>query len=268
MKTDLNIIKSVAIENYISKELRENRRFQDKKRLNKYECQFFSQFGEDGIINELFARIGTTNKFFAEIGAGEGMENNTTNLLINNWKGVWVEYDLQLVKLINKYFFSFIKSKKLIVKNTFVTSKNIENLFKTVKIPRELDLLSIDIDGNDYWIWESLKFYKPRVVVIEYNASLGPSAEWIMKYKSSHKYDYTNYHGASLKSLEKLGQKLGYNLVGCSFSGVNAFFVRKDLVGRKFLEPFTSENFYEPPRYYLYRRIGHPKNFKLFNDFV
>src|SRR3972149_8264783 len=141
MKTDLNIIKSVAIENYISKELRENRRFQDKKRLNKYECQFFSQFGEDGIINELFARIGTTNKFFAEIGAGEGMENNTTNLLINNWKGVWVEYDLQLVKLINKYFFSFIKSKKLIVKNTFVTSKNIENLFKTVKIPRELDLL-------------------------------------------------------------------------------------------------------------------------------
>ena len=161
-----------------------------------------------------------------------------------------------------------LKIKKLTAINKFVTVDNVLTLFKNAKIPKEFDLLSIDIDGNDYWIWQYLLSYKPRVVVIEYNASLGLSAEWVMKYNKSHKYDYTNYHGASLKSLEKLGQKLGYNLVGCSFSGVNAFFVRKDLVGRKFLEPFTSENFYEPPRYYLYRRIGHSKNFKLFNDFV
>ena len=267
MKTDLNIIRSVAIEEYISQELHHSKKYQENKRLNKYEHQIFSQFGEDGIINETFSRLGTTNKFFVEIGAGEGMENNTTNLLINNWRGVWIEYNSQLISLINKYFSSFIKAKKLIVKNTFVTSKNIENLFKSAKIPREFDLLSIDIDGNDYWIWTSLKFYTPRVVVIEYNASLGPSAEWVMKYNRGHKYDYTNYHGASLKSLEILGQKLGYKLVGCSFSGVNAFFIRNDLVESKFLKPFTSENFHEPPRYYLYRRIGHPKNFKLFNDF-
>lgn len=268
MRTDLKILKSVAIENFILREMQSNKKYQDEKRLNKYEYQIFSQFGEDGIINEIFSRIGTTNKFFVEIGAGEGVENNTTNLLVNNWKGVWIECDLQSVKLINKYFSNFLKANRITVKEKYVTKENIASLFKSSKIPKEFDLLSIDVDGNDYWVWESLRFYKPRVVVIEYNASLGPSTEWVMKYDANHKYDYTNYHGASLKSLELLGKVLGYKLVGCSFAGTNAFFVRKDLLNKKFLEPFTSENFYEPPRYYLQRQLGHPKNFKLFNDFI
>jgi hypothetical protein len=268
IKTDLNIIKSVAIESYISRELRNNHRYQNAKRLNKYEYQIYSQFGEDGIINEIFSRVGTLSKFFVEIGAGEGIENNTTNLLTNNWKGVWIECDSKAVELINKYFSNFLKLKKLLLKDTFVTAENIEKLFKSANIPKQFDLLSIDIDGNDYWVWKTLKAYKPRVVVIEYNPSLGPSAEWIMKYDANHKYDYTNYHGSSLKSLELLGKELGYGLVGCSMSGVNAFFVRKDLIGKNFLTPSTSQNFYEPPRYYLYRRLGHTKNSKIFKDFI
>lgn len=268
MKTDLNIIKSVEIDDFMARELRENKRYQNKKRLNMFEYQIFSQFGEDGIINEIFSRIKTTNKFFVEIGAGEGVENNTTNLLTNKWKGIWIEYDQKSIEIIRKYFTNFIKAKRLQVEKLFATKDNIEKVFKTLKIPKEFDLLSIDIDGNDYWIWQALSFYKPRVLAIEYNPSLGPSSAWIMQYNENHKYDYTNYHGASLKSLELLGEKLGYKLVGCSFAGVNAFFVRKDLAKDKFLKPFKSENFYEPARYFLYKRPGHPKNLEVFKDYL
>ena len=93
-------------------------------------------------------------------------------------------------------------------------------------------MLSIDIDGNDYWIWKAINCIKPRLVVIEYNSFFGPKIAATVQYKTKFIWDHRNkksYYGASLKALEKLGKKKGYNLIGVDTNGVNAFFIRKDL---------------------------------------
>jgi len=238
-----------------------NPKYKDPKKLNNYEYQVFSQNGEDGIIKEIFNRIGITNKFFVEFGVGGGIENNTTSLLIDEWNGVWIEADLELIKYINERFSREIHNKKLKIKHSFVDAQNIQDLFKEMAVPTEFDLLSIDIDGNDYWVWDAIKDFSPRVIIVEYNASYGPNLNWIMEYDPNYKWDDTSYFGASLKAFEILANSKGYKLVGCNTLGINSFFVKEELVGDKFAEPFTSENHYEPPRYYLQRNIGHPRNF-------
>ena len=141
--------------------------------------------------------------------------------------------------------------------NAFITKDSIPGLIAQLGIPRSLDLLSIDIDGNDYWIWQAIESISPRVVVIEYNATLRSPVSVVMEYRDTNQWNGTSYFGASLKALEKLGQVKGYSLVGCNYTGVNAFFVRNDLLGDHFLAPFTAENHYEPPRYTA-MRAGHP----------
>ncbi len=254
-------IHELLCEYILYNELHNNPKYKNSKKLNKYEYKVFSQNGEDGIIEEIFNRIGTTNKFFVEFGAGDGLANNTTYLLVKNWKGCWIEANKKSIDIINQKFDALIKDKRLIVKHAFITSENLEYLFEELKIPKECDLLSIDIDGNDYWIWKNIEKYNPRVVIIEYNALFPPHISWIMKYNPNHMWDETCYHGSSLKSLELLGLKKGYKLVACNFTGSNAFFIRGDLVKDRFFNPFTAENHYESPRYYLDQRVGHRRNF-------
>ncbi len=230
-----------------------NPRYQDPKRLNRHEYQALSQFGEDGIISEIFRRIGTTNKYFAEFGAGDGIENNSAALLLKGWNGFWIEGSPASSRLIRKHFSRFISEGRLAFKESFVTRENIEALFAEAKVPKEFDLFSIDIDGNDYWVWKEIKNYSPRVVIAEFNGTFGPEIEWVMKHNPDHAFDNTQYFGSSLKAYEKRFAEKGYRLVGCGLAGINAFFVRQDLATEdKFLAPFTSENHYEPPRYYLY----------------
>jgi len=114
------------------------------------------------------------------------------------------------------------------------------------------------VDGNDYWIWEAIRSINPRVVVIEYNATWFPPLSFTVRYNENFRWDGTNYHGASLRALELLGRRKGYCLVGCNFSGVNAFFVREDLCKRRFRAPYTAENHFEPPRFWMIRQSGHP----------
>jgi hypothetical protein len=259
-----NTIKDILVENYLQKNLRENPRYQGKK-LNRYECQVFSQSGEDGIIAEIFQRIGPTNRFFVEFGAGNGSENNSAYLLIQDWQGLWMDSGEKNVRSILASYQALVQEQRLSVKNAFITAENIEQLFTEAAVPAEFDLLSIDIDRNDYWVWKALNAYRPRVVVIEYNAIYPPPVQWIVRYEPHISWDLTSHMGASLKSLELLGSRKGYKLVGCNFAGGNAFFVREDLVADKFCDPFTAENHFEPPRYFLVRRIGHSRRF---GDFV
>jgi hypothetical protein len=111
-----------------------------------------------------------------------------------------------------------------------VRRDNIARIFRENDVPQDLDLLSIDIDGNDYWIWEALAAYRPKVVVIEYNATLGPQRSVTIPYDDDHVWTLDHYFGASLAALTKLGQRLGYALIGTESAGVNAFFVRRDLL--------------------------------------
>jgi hypothetical protein len=256
---------NIAVDDYLDRHLYRNQRYLEKGRLNRYERQIFSQAGEDGIIGAIFSRIGTSNRYFVEFGVGRGVENNTASLLIEDWRGYWIEANSDWVRDAEKSFKTLLAGDRLRVRHAFVTAENVESLFEQGGVPPEFDLLSVDIDGNDFWVWEAIGNYRPRVVVIEYNAAFGPAVRWAVRYDPAAVWDGTTQQGASLKSLELLGERKGYCLVACSFSGVNAFFVRKDLVGDAFCSPFTSENHYEPPRYHLIRTPGHPRGF---GDFV
>jgi hypothetical protein len=226
-------------------------RYQDPKRLEQYGFKAYSQNDEDGIISEIFKRIGIKNYSFVEFGAAKGLENNTLYLLYQGWTGLWIEGGKKNCNFIRNKFASAVSSSQLKLTNAFITRDNINQLFTENEVIGEIDLLSIDIDGNDYHIWETIDVINPRVIVIEYNAKFRPPAIYVMEYNPNHTWKYTDYFNASLKSLEKLGNCKGYKLVGCNITGLNAFFVREDLIGDLFQEPFTAENFYQPPRYYL-----------------
>ena len=227
-------------------------------RLEKYGFKVFSQNDEDGIIEEIFNRIGEESKYFVEFGIQNGLESNCHFLLHKGWKGLWLEGNSADVEKCKKYFAKPISDGRLKVINAFINKDNIDELITNNIDNKDIDLLSIDIDGNDYYVWEAIKSINPRVVVIEYNAKFPANFEWIMEYDENHTWNGDDEMGASLKSLELLGHKKGYQLVGTNYTGSNAFFVKKELAKGKFCEPATSENLYNPPRYYLKYKSGHP----------
>jgi hypothetical protein len=233
-------------------------RYQDSQRLLRYQSQICSQNGEDGIIHEIFCRVGTTNRMFAEVGVGTGSENNTAFLLSQGWNGFWIDGTDTFLKALANRVDLLNGCLKWMVSH--VSGENIAGLFTQLGVPGEFDLLSLDIDQNTYYVWEGLQRFRPRVVVIEYNSALPANIDWKVRNISDRPWDGTQNFGASLKALENLGRRLGYGLVGCEFIGVNAFFVRDDLLADKFAKPFTSENHYEPPRFSIAHRHGHAAN--------
>lgn len=228
-------------------------RNRDEKRLLKFGYRTYSQNDEDGIIAEIFRRIGCSNKTFIEFGIGDGTECNSLNLIAGGWRGLWVERnDIRAVAQLHK---TLIETGILRIQQAKITAENIDQVLAENALDPEPDLLSIDVDGNDYWLWRAVSTVKPRVLVIEYNPLWRPPLSVSMRYNPNHAFRRDGYFGCSLKALEKLSSEKGYNLVGCCFAGANAFFVRQDLCGGTFREPFTAENHYEPPRYFM---LDHP----------
>jgi hypothetical protein len=236
-------------------ELRDHPRYGDPKRLFRHQFQVCSQNGEDGIIHEILRRIGVETRTFVEVGIGDGTENNTAFLLSQGWSGYWLDGDDAFVKTLRES--GNLGKDHLKHAVAFITKENIATLFGQLGVPRQFDLLSLDIDQNTYYAWEALQDFSPRVVVVEYNAALPPDVDWKVRYDPRRMWNRTQNYGASLKALEKLGRARGYSLVGCDFLGVNAFFVRDDLVPGRFAEPYTSENHHEPPRYAFLHRRSH-----------
>lgn len=200
--------------------------------MKEYEKKYTSQFGEDGIIEHIFNTIGTTNKIAVEIGViGDKVdfpENNTWKLHTKGWNCFWFDltkpnYELENIILTTKY----------------LTSNNISDIFSDLKIPNDFDLLGIDIDGNDYHIRKALRQYKPRVIIMEYNGCYSPHCDYIMPENNNYIWQGENdtTFGASLKSITKLNNEFGYDLVYCTSEGVNAFFIRKDINIFKCKEP-------------------------------
>jgi len=253
----------LQISRYLQANLFNHPKYQAPNKLNRFEFQAFSQFGEDGIIEEIFKRIGTTNRYFVEFGVENGSETNTTYLLYQNWEGLWIDGSPEQTSLVSQSFARCISKKKLTVLTSFITAENIEQLFHQGDVPAEFDLLSIDIDRNDYYVWQAITQYRPRVVIIEYNSIFRPGCEFVVDYNANAMWDGTSNTSASLESLYQLGLSKGYKLVASSFSGVNAFFIREDLLGDHFTGPFTAENHYEPPKYFLYHTPGHPRKIQL-----
>jgi hypothetical protein len=155
-ETSIHLQSLMAIEkhNYLAKHLFLSPKYENPLKLNKYEFQAFSQNGEDGIIEEIFKRIGTTNKYFIEFGVENGLECNSLYLLFQNWKGLWIDGSKENAKTIEKKFKGKIESGQLAILDSFITRENIEHLFAKANCPKEPDFLSIDIDRNDYYVWE------------------------------------------------------------------------------------------------------------------
>ena len=215
--------------------------------ISKFGIKIYSQNEEDGIILYILKHIGVKTKKFIEIGSESGLECNTTNILkYFNWSGVQIEGNkdlhhkakIQLKKILREK----IKNVKLV--NLLVTKENINKIIKK-NLKKEVDLLSIDIDGNDFWIWKEIKCINPRLVVIEYNSFFGSRISCTIPYNPKFIWNHKNkksYYGASLKALEKLGKKKKYTLVGVDKNGVNAFFVRNDLAKKINLKLKNSED--------------------------
>lgn len=243
---------------YRERRLREDRRYRDPRHLAHSEQPVFSQGGEDGVLQEIFRRISPSSRTFAEFGAGKGWANNTVLLLQQGWTGAWLEAAASSCRRIERDFEKPLREERLRLRQAFLDTDNVAAELKAAGVDEGLDLLSIDVDGNDYWLWQALGDWRPRVVVIEYNALYPAEVPWVMPYDPQHRWHNDAWFGASLKSLEDLGRGIGYRLVGCTLAGTNAFFVRDDLADPDaFLDPFTAEVHYEPPRYFLLTRPGH-----------
>jgi hypothetical protein len=236
-------------------------RFQDPKRLLGSGFKVYSQHDEDGIIEEIFRRIGETDRYFVEFGVGDGLENCTAYCLLKGWSGVWIDGSAICYEDILRNMAPFLRDGKLKARYSFITAENIETLFAELGVPPEFDFLSVDIDRNDYWVWQAIRRYRPRVVAIEYNPSFRQTVACSVPYDPNAIWKGDSYYGASLKALELLGRTKGYSLVGCNYTGVGAFFVRNDLVGDRFAEPFTAENHYSPARYFVRMPNGHRPGF-------
>lgn len=253
-----DFLRQIELQRYWDHELAKPRNA-DPKRLLRHGFKVYSQCDEDGIIQEIFRRVGETNRCFVEFGVEAGIECNTVKLLVEGWRGLWIEGDPQYAARIRTSFAPLLAEGRLNLVEAFVVAENIDGLLEKGSFSGEIDLLSIDIDNNDYWVWKAITKINPRVVVIEYNATLRPPMSLVVPYGPERTWDgATNYFGASLEAFVRLGRSKGYRLVGCSISGVNAFFVRDDIAGDRFFDPATAEELYEPPRYFFgMMKAGH-----------
>ncbi len=228
-------------------------RYADPRRLERHGRKVYSQNDEDGILEEIFRRIGIASRSFVEFGVTDGRECNSLKLVLEGWHGLWIEAGATFCAAIRRTFGEQLAAGALELVQSMVTAENIDAVIGGARVARggELDLLSIDIDGNDYHVLAAIRAVRPRVVVVEYNAKFPPPMDLVPRYDPQYAWDGTDYMGASLQALAGLGGRLGLQLVGTNITGSNAFFVRSDLAGDRFFAPATAEALYNPPRYWL-----------------
>jgi hypothetical protein len=228
-------------------------------RLGAHEFRVHSQNGEDGLLLHLLAQLGAPRRRLVELGCGDGRECNAANLILHfGWGGLLVDHSAARAESARRFYGEEcgVGPERLRVVQRHITAENADATLREHGPPGEIDLLSIDLDGNDYWVWKALGAVAPRIVCIEYNASLGPEEDLVALYDPDfdrfrlHPRGW--YHGASLAALTRLGAERGYALVGCESAGVNAFFVRKDLLGGA-LRALCPADAFHPDR----RRLRH-----------
>lgn len=215
--------------------------------IQESEFKVFSQFGEDGILQYLIRHTCITQKekIFIEFGVENYTESNTRFLLINdNWRGLIIDGNIDNInqcKASNIYW-----KHNLTAVDAFIDSSNINRIFTDAGFLGEIGILSIDIDGNDFWVWEAINVVNPIIVVCEYNSVFGSETAVTVPYDPTFvrtEAHYSNlYFGCSLKALEILAKNKGYALVGCTSAGNNAFFVRLDRLNN--IKPLSAEDAY------------------------
>ena len=236
----------------------------DSKDILDYEFKVSSQWGEDGIIQYLVNNIEIENKIFVEFGVEKYTESNTRFLLQNNnWKGLVLdgsEENINYIKNDPIYWRYNLKAEC-----AFIDKDNINDLISRNGISGDIGILSVDIDGNDYWVWEAIDCISPRIVICEYNSHFGSKNKVSVPYDKSfvrNQKHYSNiYYGASIAAFEYLAIKKGYSLITSNSSGNNVFFVRNDLL--KNLKVSSSEEAYQIAQF---RESRNPEGILTFNS--
>lgn len=216
--------------------------------LFPYEKQLISQQGEDGIIEKIFKVIGTTSKYYVDFGASDGHLCSNTKYLREycGWNGLQMDgrHEDPSINLFKEY----------------VIAENIVPLLEKYNVPEEFDFLSLDIDYNDFYVWRALsRKFRPRVVCIEYNCVFGPDQDKVIIYDSKGAWDCSDYYGASMLAMYRLGVHLGYTLVYQESNAVNLFFIRNDVLmncGAHFKNQNDVESLFNCPTSRLERNGG------------
>ena len=197
------------------------------------EFKVFSQTGEDGVIQFLLRHLDVPNRVFVEFGVHDYTESNTRFLLKNNnWSGLVMDGSAKAIDYIRNDPFFWLHNLK--TECAFIDRDNVNDLISRNGIHGDIGILSVDIDGNDYWVWEAIDCVSPRIVICEYNSLLGPFRNVATLYDKSFVSTLAHfsglYWGASIGAFHYLGRRKGYSLVGSNAAGNNIFFVRDDVV--------------------------------------
>jgi hypothetical protein len=233
--------------------------------LGQYEYRLLSQNGEDGIIRFLFSQIGFESRRLVEFGFGATQSNSLRLILHEGFTGLLMDGSAE-----NCDFFARAARRRGLqgveAFRAFLTRENLNQTILGRGLAGDIDFLSLDVDGNDYWFWEALDCVSPRVVCIEYNAGIGPSLSWTVPYDPQFeryaKHPSGFFHGASLKALESLGGRKGWRLVGCDSTGTNAFFLRGDVEAAA-LPTLTAAEAYRPHQNWLGRGFSEAEQLEI-----
>jgi hypothetical protein len=225
----------------------------NSRNLKDYEFKIFSQWGEDGIIQRLTSVVEIANRAFIEFGVQDFTESNCRFLLVkDNWDGLVIDGSADNIKALKNSYFYY--KHNLVAVDAFIAKDNINDLLARSGFGEDVGILSIDLDGNDYFIFEAITYCRPRIIICEYNAVFGAIRSISVPYDAAfvrHNKHYSHiYYGASLGAIAHIAKKKGYSLVGTNTAGNNCFFVRNDLLNAQVQvldtgEAFTASKFRE-----------------------
>jgi hypothetical protein len=221
-----------------------------KTALREAEFRVFSQWGDDGIIQYLIHHVELPAETFVEFGVEDYREANTRFLLLNdNWRGLIMDGTkdhMDRVKASDLYW-----RHDLTAVDAFISRENINDLIRSARFSGPIGILSVDIDGNDYWVWESIDVVDPAIVIVEYNSVFGArravSVPYDPAFRRSEAHSSYLFWGCSVAALCSLARRKGYVFVGCNSNGNNAYFVKASLAGQ--LEECTVEQGYVESRF-------------------
>ena len=237
--------------------------------INRMEYRVFSQHREDGIIDHLLESLGIDTGTFVEFGFSAAQCNCLNIALNRKFTGTFIDGSQKKCRMA-KQAYRWLGLKNVQVIHSFLTAENLNTVIADCGVPLEVDVLSVDVDGNDYWFWSELEVISAKVVVIEYNASFGSqlcvTVPYDPDFRRYEKHDSGFYHGASLRALEHLGRKKGYRLVACDATGVNAFFLRDDLCAEAIETLLVQEAFRENRGRVKYKGISQKNQLEIIKD--
>jgi hypothetical protein len=225
--------------------------------LRSSERSVFSQFGEDGVIERLFEIIAPGPKYVVEFGAGDGVKNsNARNLILNHgWSAFLIEGEAKRAASMKE---TYQGNPKVTALQAWVYPGNIEILFEENGVPVDLDLLVIDIDSNDYYVWRAIQGFQPKIVQLEANPAYPPPQQMVVDFHPMNYWDGSDYHGASAQTWYNLAKRKGYELVYHSSRGNNLFFVREEYYRRFGIEDNSPAKIYTPVQVIQKRKNAPP----------